>query len=70
MYNKSVVAKSMLQGLPNFWTPRVNVMMGMGGVEVQFANPTETSYYDTSPMLDTRAAIAILPGTTRVMARA
>lgn len=53
MYNKSVVAKSMLQGLPNFWTPRVNVMMGMGGVEVQFANPTETSYYDTSPMLDT-----------------
>lgn len=55
LYNKSVVAKSMLQGLPNFWTPRVNVMMGMGGAEVQFSNPTEASYYDTSPMLDTLA---------------
>ena len=55
LYNKSVVAKSMLQGLPNFWTPRVNVMMGMGGAEVQFSKPTEASYYDTSPMLDTLA---------------
>ena len=55
LYNKSVVAKSMLQGVPNFWTPRVNVMMGMGGAEVQFSKPTEASYYDTSPMLDTLA---------------
>lgn len=37
----------------NFWTPRVNVMMGMVGWKCSSPTPPKPSYYDTSPMLDT-----------------